>query len=247
VPQSRLRKTAGRFGNSCASTICSAEISPDGSRRGSDNSVGYDCSCDSSPVAFLICRMCVKVWTKLSSAVAQSMTEESALICATIVGQNCPLWDCRIQCRFAVGPRTETFSDESIFRGEIETRASRRRHIVRLRVQQRKLPGTAIADGEMQTVPKCVFARSTTSISGTRNSRLSGQEAGCTGHDRGHSSLVGTRRLHSELGAKNCGDRRRTRQTRFPRKKAISRQNILPRLLALSRDASATAATKLYS
>ncbi len=97
--------------------------------------------------------------------------------------------------------------------------------------------------GRWVIAPMCA-RRPTTAISGPRNSRCSGQA--CTGHDRGHS-VVGTRRLHSELGAENCEDCRTTRRTWFPRRKAvIGRQNILPHLSALSLHSSAAVTTKLY-
>src|SRR4029077_9511708 len=64
-----------------------------------------------------------------------------------------------------------------------------------------------------------------------------------------HTDLARNRRLHSELGAENYRDRRATRQTRFPRRKAIfgRQKNILPRFSALSLHCSAAATTKLYA
>jgi hypothetical protein len=85
-------------------------------------------------------------------------------------------------------------------------------------------------------------------ISGAGNSRIFGQTSRRTGYDRRHSSLVGARRLHSELGAENCEDHRSTRRTRFPRRKAIfGRQDILPGLSALSLRCSTTATARVLT
>src|SRR3954468_62411 len=87
-----------------------------------------------------------------------------------------------------------------------------------------------------------------TSISGIRNSGLSGQTSGGAGHAGRHSSLVGARVLRQEMGAKNCGDRRETRRTRFSQRKALfGRPDILPRFPELSLHTAATANTTLYS
>jgi len=65
--------------------------------------------------------------------------------------------------------------------------------------------------------------QSATSISGARNSGLSGNASGGTGYARRHPSLVGARCLRQKMGAENCRDRRQTRRTRFSRRKAFSR------------------------
>ena len=146
-----------------------------------------------------------------------------------------------------VRARTEMFSGERIFRGGIETREGEPKRTIRVRTQQRKLQGTSIAtSGRLTSLMRAY--RPFAPISGTRNSRLSGQASGRTRHHRRHPSLVGARRLHSEVGPENCRDRRATRRTRFSRRKIIRRRpGILPRLPELSRDASATATAKLYS
>ena len=87
-----------------------------------------------------------------------------------------------------------------------------------------------------------------TSISCARNSGLSGQTSGGTGHPRRHPALVGARLVRQEVGAENCRDRRETRRTRFSRRKAVSRRSdILPRFPAVSLHASATAVTSLLT
>ncbi len=55
-----------------------------------------------------------------------------------------------------VQARTEVFSGERIFRGGIETRGSGRRRTIRVRAQQRKLPGTSIATRERLTPNVCL-------------------------------------------------------------------------------------------
>ena len=165
-----------------------------------------------------------------------------------MVGQNCPHWGSRIQCRFAFSGAQRDFSSEQIFRGGIETRGSSRERAETNNSRPHAATEiTRYVDCYMWTTdPKCVLADPFASVSSAGNSRLSGQASGCTGHDRRHSSLVGARRLHSKVGAENCRDRRATRRTRFSRRKAICGwQRILPRLPELSRDASASAIIKL--
>ena len=165
-----------------------------------------------------------------------------------MAGQNCPhlaFWN-SIPIRVRV--RREIFSGERIFRGGIETRASGGAAQFVLALQQRKLQARRLLTGGMTDSPQMRAYRPFASISGARNSRLSGQTSGCGGHHRRHPSLVGARRLRPKMGAENCEDRRATRRTRFSRTKAICGwQRILPHLPAISRDASATATTKLYS
>jgi hypothetical protein len=139
---------------------------------------------------------------------------------------------------------TESCLSERIFRGGIEARHSCTIHVARATAET---TGTSIATKGRLTSPMCA-QRDFASTSGARNSRLSCQASGCAGYHRRHPSLVGARRMRQKMGADNCRDRRATRRTRFSRTKAICGwQNILPRLPALSREASATATTKLYS
>jgi hypothetical protein len=136
--------------------------------------------------------------------------------------------------------RTGTLSDRSIFRGEIETRASRRRHTIRVRTRKPKFLGTSFATkGRLTSLMRAY--RPFASLSSARNSRLSGQASGCTGHHRRHPSLVGARRVHSKVGAQNSRDRRATRATRLLGAKALPRgQYFLLRLAAIPSDDSTT-------
>jgi len=146
-----------------------------------------------------------------------------------------------------VQERTEVFSGERIFRGGIEN--------MRERAETNNWRPRAAAEitrhvvcYRLTTDPQCVLADSFASLSGTGNSRLSGPASGGTRHHRRYPSLVGARRLHSKVGPENSRDRRTTRGSGISRRKIIRRRpGILPRLPELSRDASATATTKLYS
>ena len=151
-----------------------------------------------------------------------------------------------MQRRFAVGARNKFLQGESIFRGEVENRGGRRRTI-RIRTRKPKFLGTSIATkGRLTSLMRAY--RPHASIASTRNSRISGQASGRSRHHGRHPSLVGARRLRPKMGAENCRDHRATRRTRFSRTKAICGwQRLLPRLPALSGDASATATTKLYA
>jgi hypothetical protein len=137
--------------------------------------------------------------------------------------------------------RTEIFSGEPILRGEIETRECAAGTQFVLAPGAAETTGTSIATQGRLTSPMCV-CRTFATISGARNSRLSGQASGRSRHHRRHPSLVGARRLRPKMGAENCEGRRATRRTRLHRGKAIlGRQSILPHFPALSRGASATA------
>jgi hypothetical protein len=134
---------------------------------------------------------------------------------------------------------------ERIFRGGIETRSSAANVPFTLRARHRKTTGTVIAAEGLLTFAMCAY-RPLAFISGARNSRLSGQASGGTGHARRHPSLVGAGLLRQEMGAKNCGNSRGARRTRFRRTKAICGwEDILSCFRALSRHASTTAARTL--
>jgi hypothetical protein len=136
--------------------------------------------------------------------------------------------------------RASAFSEEELQHERAETNNSRPRAATEIR----RYVDCYTWDDSSRMCAK----QSATSISGVRNSGLSGQPSGGTRHAGRHPSLVGARLLRQEMGAKNCGGRRATRRTRFSRTKPIcGRQNILPHLSALSLHSSATATTRLYS
>jgi len=181
--------------------------------------------------------------TKLSSPERIRLPLNRQRIFARMVGQDCPHRRSRIQCRFAFGrepqcSRASAFSKEKLKLGGMQL-------VPGLAAEETK--GMSIATKRITTSPMCacrVFA----SISGSRNSRLSGQASGCTGYDRRHPSLVGARRLCPKVGAENCRDCHETRRTRFSRRKAVSRwPDILPRLFAIPVHTTATVDTTLYS
>jgi hypothetical protein len=152
----------------------------------------------------------------------------------------------RIRWRLAFWALVGDFSDERILQGELKLTGAAGRDNSFLRANERKFPRHAGCYSNWRLSMRA--CRPFASISGARNSRLPSNVSRCTGHDRRHPSLVGPRRLCPKMGAENCSDRRATRRTRFSRTKAICGwQRTLPRLPALSRDASSTGATKLYT
>src|ERR1043166_2640401 len=95
---------------------------------------------------------------------------------------------------------------------------------------------------------KCVLTKFATSVTRSRDSRLSGSATRRTGYDRRHSSLVGTRLLHSKLGTENCEDRRAARRARISRREAIfGWESVLSCFSSLSGRPSAIAITQLDS